>query len=148
MQELQRDAASNGVVWLLVNFDSPSVGMTTERATRNWTGQKMVVTDYILDHKGFQIGRRYKFHNVPEAAVIAQDGTLAYEGAIDDIPTLTLNEEQDRVTVGGPGTAIFHISMAQLLAGNHVRAAVQALLADRKVPVPETKPNGCPLLFH
>jgi peroxiredoxin len=142
MQELQREATSNGVVWLLINFDSPHVGETTEKAKQDWAARKMAITDYIIDPKGSQIGRRYAFKTAPSAVVIAQDGTVAYQGAVDEIATTTLNEEQDRATVG---TKTFHVPFAELLTGNYVRAAVQALLAGKRPLVTHTRSYGCPL---
>ena len=142
MQELQREATSNGVVWLLINFDVPRMGQTPESARQDWVARKMAVTDYIIDTKGSQIGRRYAFKTAPSAVVIAQDGTVAYQGAVDEIATTTLNEEQDRATVG---TTTFHVPFAELLAGNYVRAAVQALLAGKRPPVTHTWSYGCPL---
>lgn len=150
MQELQREAASNGVVWLLINFDSPRVGQTPERARQEWADRKMAITDYIIDTDGSQIGRRYAFKTAPSAIVIARDGTVAYQGAVDEIGTTTLNLEQDRATMGGPGAPIVHVPIAELLAGNHVRAALQALLTGKRPSVAWTAPYGCPLanLYH
>jgi peroxiredoxin len=142
MQELQREATSNGVVWLLINFDSPHMGETTAKAKQDWSDRKMAITDYIIDTDGLQIGRRYSFKCAPSAVVIAQDGTVAYQGAVDEIATTTLNEEQDRATVG---TTTFHVPFAELLTGNYVRAAVQALLAGKRPLVTHTRSYGCPL---
>ena len=142
MQALQREATSNGVVWLLINFDSPHMGETTAKAKQDWAAWKMAVTDYIIDTDGSQIGRRYAFKCAPSAVVIAQDGTVAYQGAVDEIATTTLNEEQDRATVG---TTTFHVPFAELLTGNYVRAAVQALLVGKRPPIAHTWSYGCPL---
>ena len=145
MQELQREATSNGVVWLLINFDSPRVGQSPERARQEWGERNMVITDYIIDTDGSQIGRKYAFKTAPSAIVIAQNGTIAYQGAVDEIGTTTLNMEEDRVTTGGPGTPIIHVPMAELLAGNYVRAALEALLAGRRPLLARTPSYGCPL---
>ena len=40
MQALQREATSNGVVWLLINFDSPHMGETTAKAKQDWSDRK------------------------------------------------------------------------------------------------------------
>jgi hypothetical protein len=54
--------------------------------------------------------------------VVSTDGTLVYEGAIDDRPA----------PAGDPRTA-----------KNYVRAAVEELLAGKPVTVAHTKPYGC-----
>jgi hypothetical protein len=54
--------------------------------------------------------------------VIAADGTLAYDGAIDNRPSPS----------GDPRTA-----------KNYVRAAVDELLAGKPVEISQTKPYGC-----
>jgi len=142
MQALQSEATNHGAVWLLINFDSPRVGETPTRAKQEWADRKMAVTDYIIDTDGSRIGRKYAFKCAPSAVVIAQDGTVAYQGAVDAIAATTLNLEQDRATVG---TTTFHVPFAELLSGNHVRAAVQALLAGKRPPVTHTMSYGCPL---
>jgi hypothetical protein len=58
--------------------------------------------------------------------VIAPDGTLVYDGAIDD------RASPD----GDPRTA-----------HNYVRAAITAIQAGQKVAVPETKPYGCSVKY-
>jgi hypothetical protein len=62
----------------------------------------------------------------PHMFVIAADGTLAYDGAIDDRPQ----------TSGDPRSA-----------KNYVRAAVDELMAGKPVTVSETKPYGCAVRY-
>jgi hypothetical protein len=62
----------------------------------------------------------------PHMFVIAKDGTLAYEGAIDNHPAPN----------GDPRTA-----------KNYVSAAVDELLAGKPVTVAETKPYGCSVKY-
>jgi peroxiredoxin len=159
MQELQRELTTKGVVWLLVDFTPRVEGLTPARAKQEWADKKMAVTDYIIDTDGSQIGRKYALKTTPEAVVIAQNGRVAYEGAIDDIRPLWNNSTEIQSTLGGSGTAVSRMPLQQVLAArdhaildldprqtrNYVHEAVLALLAGKPVAVPETKPYGCPL---
>jgi peroxiredoxin len=123
MQELQRDLAAKNVVWLVVdsvntkNFSY----RTPEQAREESAAEKMDVTAWIDDHTG-DIGHLYDMKTTPHMFVIAADGTLVYDGAIDDRPAPS----------GDPRTA-----------KNYVRAAVDELLAEKPVAVAQTKPYGC-----
>ncbi len=123
MQELQKDLAAKGVVWLIVD----SVGTnnfsyrTPEQARQEWADEKIAATTWIDDHSGV-IGHLYEMKTTPHCFVVAADGTLVYDGAIDNRPT----------PFGDPRRA-----------NNYVRAAVDDLLAGKPVEVSQTKPYGC-----
>ena len=123
MQELQRDLAAKGVVWLLVdsvntkNFSY----RTPAQAQKESADLKINATAWIDDHSG-DIGHLYGMKTTPHMFVIAADGTLVYDGAIDNRPE----------PFGDPRTA-----------KNYVRAAVDELLAGKPVTVTQTKPYGC-----
>jgi peroxiredoxin len=123
MQELQRDLAAKGVVWLLVNSVNPNnpSHRTPEQAQKELASEKMDVTAWIDDSSG-AVGHLYDMKTTPDMYVINKDGVLVYEGAIDNQPDP------------------FHDpSKAQ----NYVSAAIDALLAGKPVAVAETKPYGC-----
>ena len=123
MQEMQKDLAAKGVVWLLVdsvntkNFSY----RTPEQARQESADLKIAATAWLDDHSG-DIGHLYGMKTTPHCFVIAADGTLVYDGAIDDRPS----------PGGDPRKA-----------KNYVRAAVAELLAGRPVTVARTKPYGC-----
>ncbi len=130
MQELQRELTTNGVVWLLIGCQRNTRVLrmhedTPASAKKIWAQAKMVITGWIADTDG-QIARAYAMRTTPQMFVIDKNGVLAYQGALDDHP------DPD----GDPRTA-----------RNYVREAVRALLAGKKVPVPQTKPYGCRLLY-
>jgi hypothetical protein len=125
MQELQRELTTNGVVWLLINCTSGFQNQAPAAAKKIWARENMAITDWIIDD-GFQIRRTYAMRTAPHMFVIDKNGVLAYQGAIDDRPA----------TDGDPRTA-----------RNYVREAVRALLAGKEVPVSQTKPYGCVLLY-
>jgi peroxiredoxin len=123
MQQLQKKLAAKGVVWLLVdsvntkNFSY----RTPEQARKESADLKIIATAWIDDHSG-EIGHLYGMKTTPHVFVIAADGTLVYDGAIDDRPE----------PFGDPRTA-----------KNYVRKAVNDLLAGKPVAVAQTKPYGC-----
>lgn len=123
MQELQAELAAKGVVWLVVNSTNPKNPSyrTPEKASKEWDAQKMKATAWLDDSSG-AIGKAYGMKTTPHMFVIAKDGTLAYQGAIDD--------KAD--TEGDPRKA-----------RNYVREAVTKLLAGEKPIVTQTKPYGC-----
>ena len=127
MQELQTDMAAKGAVWLIVdsvnkkNFSY----RTPEQARAEMAERKITATAWIDDNSG-AIGHLYGMLTTPQMFVIAADGTLAYDGAIDDHPEPT----------GDPRNA-----------KNYVRAAVAELQADKPVIIASTKPYGCSVKY-
>jgi len=127
MQELQRELAAKGVVWLMVdsvntkNFSY----RTPEQARKESADLKIAATAWIDDNSG-TIGHLYGMLTTPQMFVIAADGTLAYDGAIDDRPE----------PFGDPRAA-----------KNYVRAAVGELQAGKPVTISATKPYGCAVKY-
>ena len=123
MQDLQKDLEAKGVVWLLVNSVNPKnmSHRTPEQARAEWTSEKIAATAWIDDSSG-AVGHLYDMKTTPHVFVIAKDGTLVYDGAIDNHPEPS----------GDPRTA-----------KNYVRAAVDELIAGKPVAVSQTKPYGC-----
>lgn len=123
MQELQRDLAAKGVVWLVVDSVNKNnfSYRTPEQARKEMAAEKMDATAWIDDHSG-DIGHLYDMKTTPDMYVIDKNGTLVYAGAIDDRPAPN----------GDPRTA-----------KNYVSAAVDELLAGKPVEVAQTKPYGC-----
>jgi len=127
IQELQAELTGKGVVWLLVNSvhaKHPSY-RTPEAARAEWDKLKIKATAWLDDSSG-AIGKAYGMKTTPHLFVIAADGTLAYQGAVDDRPA----------TSGDPRTA-----------RNYVREAVTKLLAGEKPAVAQTKPYGCSVKY-
>jgi peroxiredoxin len=122
-QDLQRELAAKGVVWLMVN----SVNLknfshrTPEQARAEWAAEKIAATAWIDDSSG-EIGHLYDMKTTPHTFVIDKNGTLVYDGAMDDKPDP------------------FHDPRT---ARNYVREAVDDLLAGKPIEVSQTKPYGC-----
>ncbi len=126
-QELQRDLAAKGVVWLMVNSVNPKnmSHRSPEQARAEWAAEKIAATAWLDDSSG-AIGHLYDMKTTPDMYVINQDGILVYEGAIDNKP----DPSHDPRT-----------------ADNFVSDAVNALLAGKPVAVSETKPYGCSVKY-
>jgi peroxiredoxin len=126
-QELQRDLAAKGVVWLMINSVNPKnmSHRTPEQARAEWTAENIAATAWIDDSSG-TIGHLYGMKTTPDMYVINKDGILVYHGAIDNQPDPSHN----------PRTA-----------NNYVRDAVDDLMAGKQIAVAETKPYGCSVKY-
>lgn len=127
MQELQKDATSKGVVWLMVNSVNPknSSHRSAEQARAEWDKEKLNATAWLDDSKG-DIGHLYGMKTTPHMFVIDRSGTLVYDGAIDDQPDPQHDPRK---------------------AHNYVKDAVNQVLAGEKVTVSQTKPYGCSVKY-
>ncbi|HYD98476.1 MAG TPA: thioredoxin family protein [Alphaproteobacteria bacterium] len=128
MQSLQKDYTAKGVVWLTLISNAPGqqghVSPDEAAAIAKEVGASH--TAKILDPEG-TIGRAYDAKTTPHMYVIGTDGTLLYNGGIDDKPT---KDPADIATA----TPLF-------------RQALDAVLAGKPVPVAVTKPYGCSVKY-
>jgi peroxiredoxin len=126
-QELQKELAAKGVVWLIVNSVNPSNSShrTPEQARQEWASEKIAAAAWIDDSSG-AIGHLYRMKTTPHTFVIDKNGVLVYDGAMDNKPD----------PVHDPRTA-----------RNYVREAVDAVLAGKPVTVSQTKPYGCGIKY-
>lgn len=124
MQELQKIYTHKGVVWLSVNSSAEGKQghLTAEQATQIRKDNNTESTATILDASG-EIGRLYGAKTTPHMFVIAQDGNVAYMGAIDDKPTADKEDIKD--------------------AKNYVVEALDAVMAGRPVETSSIASYGC-----
>lgn len=121
MPATQAAAAADGVIWLQVN--STAIGDLDAAKSLDWQKKQGVqAAGYIRDADG-KLGRLYGAQTTPHLFVIAANGTLAYQGAIDDQPSAS-----QAMTTS---------------AHNYVKAALAALKAGQPVAKPTTQPYGC-----
>jgi hypothetical protein len=121
MPATQAAAKADGAIWLQVN--SSAMGDLDATKSIEWQQkQGVIATAYIRDQSG-KIGRLYAAQTTPHLYVIAKDGTLVYQGAIDDQPHAT----QANTTS----------------AHNYVKAALAALKAGKPVEKTSSEPYGC-----
>ncbi len=126
-QDLQKELAAKGVVWLIVNSVNPNntSHRTPDQARQEIADKKIVATAWIDDSSG-AVGHLYDMKTTPDMYVIDKNGVLVYQGAIDDKP----DPQHDPRT-----------------AHNYVREAVNSLLAGKPVEVSQTKPYGCSVKY-
>jgi hypothetical protein len=128
MQALQEKYGSRGVKWLAIVSSAPGKQGYHEPDEMNELSeekgsQAMAV---LLDPAG-DVGRMYKAQTTPQMIVIDPEGTLLYNGAIDDKPS----------------------SRPSSLDGahNYLAAALDEAMAGRAVSVPTSKPYGCSVKY-
>lgn len=128
MQQLQADAAKDGVVWLSVVSSAPGKQghMSPEDTMKkaNEVGSK--ATAILLDEDG-TMGKAYAAKTTPQMYVINEEGNLVYMGAIDD--DRSANPEMAKT------------------ANNYVRAALDSAAAGEPVDKATTKPYGCSVKY-
>lgn len=128
MQNLQKSAAANDIVWLSIISSRPGTQghRSGDEANELTTSRGAAPTAVILDPSG-DAGRMFSAKTTPHMFVIDADQTLVYQGAIDD------NRSSN------PNT-IFN-------AKNYVTAALDAIEAGTDIADTDTAPYGCSVKY-
>ena len=128
MQALQRQAATDGVVWLSVISSAPGKQGHVSGAEANalTESREAAPTAVVLDETG-AAGRAFAAKTTPHMYVIDADQTLVYQGAIDD------NSSSNPATVEG--------------ARNYVAQALGEMAAGDPVSEATTQPYGCSVKY-
>lgn len=86
MPKLQKEATSDGVVWLSINSGHPGAQGDYDAAeVKEWMRKNNAsATAYLRDSAG-AVGRKYDARTTPHMYVIDAKGTLVYAGGIDSI---------------------------------------------------------------
>jgi peroxiredoxin len=128
MPELQKWAASRGIVWLSVISTHPSRRdyLPPDKAEALHRARGGAPAALLMDSAG-TMGRTYGAVVTPQMFVIDPKGEIVYSGAISDNPTMSAREART--------------------ARNYVRAALDDLAARRKVATPSTRPFGCTVAY-
>jgi AhpC/TSA family len=128
MQGLQADAAEDGTVWLTVISSAPGKQGFVDGARANQlTEERGAAPAHVLLDPDGTLGRLYKAKTTPHMFIVAPDGTIAYEGAVDSVASANVGD------IAG--------------ATNHVRDALDSLAAGEPVEVTSTKPYGCSVKY-
>jgi hypothetical protein len=128
MQKTQAAAAADGVVWLTINSSGRGRQghMSPDEAKEFAAGQQSRRTAYLLDPTG-AVGKSYGATTTPHMYVVSADGTLVYNGGMDDKPSTSKSD------IAG--------------ARNHVLAALAELKVGKPVSVPTSRPYGCSVKY-
>ncbi len=124
MQKLQTEVTGKGVVWYRINSNAPGKqgSQNPEQLKAYDEAQKVTATGSLSDLDS-KVARLYGAKTTPQIAVINAEGTLVYNGAIDDKPTPKSDDIEG--------------------AKNYLTAAVEETLAGKAVSTPTSKPYGC-----
>jgi len=128
IQSLQKDAAAKGVVWLSVISSAPGEqgAVSGDEANKLTEKRGAAPAAVLLDPEG-KVGRLYDARTTPHLFIVNGDGTLVYQGGIDDKPTAIPSDVK--------------------AAKNYVRAALDDLAAGKAVATPVTRPYGCSVKY-
>jgi peroxiredoxin len=128
IKAMASEQTSEDIAWLAIN--SGAAGKQGNGVEANREGVETFGMQYpvLIDESG-DVGRAYGAKNTPHMFVIAPDGVLAYQGAIDNSPDGTRESPE-----GG-----------QLV--NDVEQALGALRSGSPVATAETKPYGCSVKY-
>ena len=128
MQEQQREAAAQGVVWLSIISSAPGKQghVSAAQADELTRSRKAAPQEVILDPDG-TIGRAYGAKTTPHMYIIDPAGRLVYMGGIDENSSANAEDIPE--------------------ARQHVRVALQELAAGKPVSEPVTQPYGCSVKY-
>jgi len=129
MQELQKHATGEGVVWLSICSSAPGKQGHFEGSelTERIADEKATPTAYLIDSDG-KVGRMYDAKTTPHMFVVNPEGTLIYAGAIDNTPS-TDKEDIPKST-------------------NYVMQVLDESTAGKPLSVKGSKPYGCSVKYR
>jgi len=128
MQKLQKEYTEKGVIWLSIISSAPGKQghCTGPQAEANRKDMGASPTAVLLDPSG-DVGQKYGAKTTPDIFIINPAGKIIYAGAIDSIPS------------ANPADCA--------KATNYVRETLDAALAGKPVPTPQTKSYGCSVKY-
>jgi len=128
MQRLQKEWTAKGVIWLTVASSAPGKqGYVTAAEENAYLKQvNAAPTAVLLDPTG-ALGHLYDAKTTPHIFIINPQGTLIYNGAIDDRPTTDVSD------ING--------------AKNYVTAALNEATSGKPVSVATSRPYGCSVKY-
>ncbi len=127
MQALQERYAKQGVAWITINSTRADHAdyLTPEKAAKVMNEWKITQPLMVKDESG-EVGKRYAAKTTPHMYVIAPDGKISFQGAIDD----------DSSVSGDPKKA-----------KNFVAQAIDELMAGKPLTVSSKAPYGCTIKY-
>src|SRR6266852_3237395 len=128
MQRLQKEWTGKGVIWLTVISSSPGTqGFVTPTQENEYLKSMNAVPTAVLMDPGGSLGHLYDAKTTPHMFIIDPNGTLVYNGAIDDHPT------SDQADIAA--------------SKNYVSSALKEALAGKTITEPATRPYGCSVKY-
>lgn len=128
MQDLQKQAAAKGVVWLTVVSSAPGKqGYLTAAEVGSWKARFGAAPAHVLLDPAGALGHAYDARTTPDMFVIDPAGKLVYAGAIDDNPSTNPADARS--------------------AKNYVTLALADLKSGKPVSPAITKSYGCSVKY-
>jgi peroxiredoxin len=128
MQKLQQEYTGKDVVWLSINSSAEGKqGQYAPEEMNKLASERGVKSTALLLDPDGKVGQQYGAKTTPHMFVIDPQGTLIYQGAIDDTPSA----DKDDVKT----------------AKNSVKAALDAAMTGQPVAEPTTKSYGCSVKY-
>jgi len=127
MQRLQKESTAKDVVWLTITstHEGHKDYLNNSALSELFEKKKLSSSAMLVDTSG-EVGKTYRARTTPHMFVISKEGTLVYQGAIDDNSDI-FSDPKD--------------------ATNYVQLAVQAALEGKQPQVRETDPYGCSVKY-
>ncbi len=128
MQALQKEYTGKGIVWLSICSSAPGKQghMSADEWNKTNTEKSASPTAVLVDEDG-KVGKLYDAKTTPHMFVINAEGTLVYAGAIDSIKSTSVDDVPK--------------------ATNHVKAALDEILAGKPVTTASSAPYGCSVKY-
>ena len=128
MQDQQREAAAQGVVWLtLASSSTGEQGYVTPQQANDLTKSRNAAPAAVILDPQSKIARAYGATVTPHMYIIDANGTLVYKGGIDSIPSSSAADIPK--------------------ATQYVRVALGEVLAGKQVADASTRAYGCTLKY-
>ena len=128
MQNLQKEAAADDVVWLSIISSAPGKqGYVSGKQANELTENRNAAPEAVVLDAAGEMGRSFSAKTTPHMFVIDENQTLVYQGAIDDKKSVNPADIPD--------------------AHNYVSAALESLRNGEPIAVGETKPYGCSVKY-
>jgi len=128
MQSLQKKYGEKGIVWLSIcsSAKDKEGNLSPEEWNKEIAAANAASTAYLLDEDG-KVGKTYGAKTTPHMFIVNGEGVLVYKGAIDDKPSTKKSDLKD--------------------AKNYVSAALDEILAGKKVSLTSTQSYGCSVKY-
>jgi len=128
MQNLQKEAAADDVVWLSIISSAPGKqGYVSGKQANKLTESRDADPEAVVLDAAGVFGKTFSAKTTPHMFVIDESQTLVYQGAIDSVKSTN------------PADIA--------LATNYVSEALTALKEGRPIADSETKPYGCSVKY-
>lgn len=128
MQGTQRVADNQDIVWLSIVSSAPgNQGYVTGEQANEQTALRSAAPDAVLLDPAGDLGRLYTAQTTPHMYIVNPEGTLIYQGAIDD------NVSSNPATVNG--------------ATNYVKTAMAEIDSGQALSISETRSYGCSVKY-